>query len=142
MQLVVQNDDPSENQIEAFHSFAEDVCFGTEEEIFGGSFQYAESAPNAPLIYTDKPVNTSFTVPSNWSPEPVTGTDPFVTAVFVLNTDNDMAIVYGSEDQWAKKFKSLGGGITRADINNDYFNESEIERAFDFPTSVSVKYVK
>ena len=141
IQLYAQNGDPSENQIEAFNSFAEDIYFGTEEEIFGGSFQYADSSSNAPLIYTDKPVNTSFTVPANWSPEPVTGMDPYVTAVFVLNTDNDMAIVYGSEDQWAKKFKSLGGGITRADINNDYFTEAEIEGAFDFPTSVGVKYV-
>jgi len=139
IQLFSQSGSPTSSQQKAFDSFVGGIYYGTEEEIFGDSSGSSSFVSTSAFTYTDDAVDTSFTVPANWYSEAVSGTDPYVTAVFVSNEDEDAVIVYGSEDQWSD-YSSLKG-IARADINNDYFTEKEIEDKFEFTTDISVKYV-
>ncbi|MGE4485310.1 MAG: hypothetical protein AB7C97_09410 [Oscillospiraceae bacterium] len=95
----------------------------------------ADSAPTSASTYTDSEAGMTFTVPPNWSEEPLSEESEYYTANFVPNEDAAVSILYIRYDFWNNMTVSERAGYTRSDINNSLFTESDVAGMCGFSAS-------
>ncbi len=85
------------------------------------------------FLYTDNETGVTFTVPENWSQEPVSEDKNNIDAKFVYADHTNM--VYTSVDIWSQMPAYEKAGKTRADVDNSYLTKLELAEMYDVPFS-------
>ncbi len=104
---------------------------------FGTDPQVAVTAPasTSPFQYSDTKTGASFTVPANWSEEPLSAERETIDVKFTSNTEEGMCILYGSTDAWAAMSTSERSGYTRSDFDNSVFSKADIAEMYGVSAS-------
>lgn len=108
--------------------------------LFFGSTSIEAAALNENRIYTDTDSKTKFTVPEGWSQKEFYEDREYIDVKFCSDKDPTKAIVYGSTDLWNEVPSSEKTGLSRSDVNNSMFSDSDIATMFGSSVSTIKKY--
>lgn len=82
------------------------------------------------FTYTDNDTGVSFTVPANWTQEPLSKDRETIDVKFVSTKDAGRIICYGSVDFWGQMTDNEKRGYTRKDFNNYIFSVADIAEMY------------
>lgn len=85
------------------------------------------------FLYTDEETGLCFELPSGWKQAPLSKPRQYIDVKFSSEKEPGMSILYGSTDLWELLPASEKAGLTRAELDNDFFTISDLEEAFGLP---------
>lgn len=88
------------------------------------------TAKSSESTYTDPKTNLTFVVPANWTESPLSEERETINVKFTSTEDDSTMILYGSIDLWDAMTASERSGYTRSDIDNGFFNKSDLADIF------------
>ena len=97
------------------------------------------------IEYIDKDTGLKFTVPENYTQTELSKEREFIDVKFVYNDDYAKSIMYGSTDLWRKLTASEKFGLSRSDIDSDYYSKEIYEELGENVESIQLggrKYFK
>lgn len=81
------------------------------------------------FLYRDENTGIEFTVPANWTQEPLSKDREIIDVKFSSNREPGLIIFYGSIDIWNEMPPSEKAGYVRSDIDNTIFPSEELAEA-------------
>lgn len=78
------------------------------------------------FVYKDNETGCEFTVPANWSQEPLSQNRESLDIKFTSNEEPGLCILYGSTDMWTELSSTERKGLSRAELNNSVLSLEDL----------------
>ncbi len=83
-------------------------------------------APTEAFTYTDSGSGVSFTVPANWTEEPMTEEREYIDAKFISILDPGMCMIFTSQDLWSLLTDAEKQQYSRSEADNSLFTKADV----------------